>query len=406
MAQQDALRAGDLARRGGAGRLHTTTLFTDGIVPCLTAGPSPVFGWQLGQDDGDDPALARQTGYDLEVQDARGTLLWSSGQVASSCQRGVPYEGPLLDADADYSWRVRVRDAAGVRGPWSSVQPFSTGLTDSSWHAEWMCRAPGGRAPLEVFSHALRAAGSHFLPLPCPALRSFRIEARLRPVMGSAGLLLRSTGAGTGLLLELDATGKVVLRHAPAWEIPAMAAPETAVLASGGRAAAGAADIAPGSWRELTVSDDGRTIRVSLDGTELLAVHEPAAEGTQGVPALHQGPRSQAEYAALRITDTTPGRPEDLLLDHRFDAGDDHALDCLAQWSQTTGHRQPDEWTLFRTTFQPTGTVRRARLYAAAHHHAQFSVAGTHCLSTTSFGYPGEGYYDAADITEPACRPP
>ena len=115
--------------------------------------------------------------------------------------------------------------------------------------------------------------------------------------------------------------------------------------------------------------------------------------------ALHQGPRSQAEYARLRITGAVPGRPGDVLLDHHFDADEEDALACLAQWRRTTGHRQPDEWTLFRGTMVLDGTVRRARLFVAAHHHAQVSVAGSPCLSTTSFGYPGEGYYDAADVT-------
>ncbi|MDT0168307.1 family 78 glycoside hydrolase catalytic domain [Pseudarthrobacter sp. BRE9] len=390
-----------------AGQLHAANLLTDGLAPCLTAAPSPRFSWQLGQDDDGDPALARQTGYELEVQDAQGTVQWTSGPVASSCQRGIRYGGSPLDDDDDYAWRVRIRDAAGVPGSWSALQPFSTGLTDSSWRADWMGRTPGGRAPLEFLDNALRVAGSPFLSVPCPALRSFRLKARLRPVMGRAGLLLRSTGPGTGLLLELGADGHVSLRRAPAWEIPAPVAPETPVLAS----AHAAKDAANGPWWDLTVSDDGRTIRVAVDGAELLAVDEPnelsvelpADGGSLGRLALHQGPRSQAEYASLRVTRTTPGTAgerEDLLLDHRFDAGSGQALACLAHWPRTTAHRQPDEWTLFRTSMKLTGTVRRARLYAAAHHHAQLSVAGKHCLSTTSFGYPGEGYYDAADLTE------
>ncbi|MBT2565433.1 family 78 glycoside hydrolase catalytic domain [Arthrobacter sp. ISL-85] len=395
MALKDTAAAGDTERPWGAGQLHATDLLTDGIASCLTAAPSPEFSWQLCQDSDGDPALARQTGYELEVRDAPGGVLWSSGEVASSFQRGVRYEGPPLDDDADYAWRVRVRDLAGIPGPWSSPQPFSTGLGDSSWQAGWIGRAPGGRAPLEVLNNALRVAGSPFLPIPCPAPSSFRLEARLRPVMGRAGLLLRSRGAGTGLLLELGAAGEVVIRRAPVWEIPSPAAPETEVLAS-----AQAKGDAHGPWRQLTLSDNGQTIRVTLDGTELLALGEPGAGGAAAVLALHQAPRSQAEYAALRITGTTPGLPESLLLEHRFDAGDDQALACLAKWSRTTEHRQPDEWTLFRNTFQLTGKVRRARLYAAANHHAQLSVAGTPCLATTSFGYPGEGYYDAADITE------
>lgn len=394
-APSGAAPSGD-AVSGNAGQLHAINLLSDGLAPCLTASPSPVFSWRLEQEDDGDPALARQTGYELEVQDALGAVLWNSGQVASSCQRGVPYGGPGLDDDADYAWRVRLRDAAGVPGSWSALQPFSTGLTDSSWQADWMGRAPGGRAPLEVLDHALRVAGSPFLPVPCPALRSFRIAARLRPVMGRAGIIVRSNGPGTGLLLELGAAGEVALRHAPGWEIPSPATPGSDVL--GSAQPAGGRIPAPGSWQELDISDDGQTIRVSLGGTELLVVEEPAAPGAVGRLALHQGPRSQAEYAALRVAGTAGG-PEELLLDHRFDADADQAFAFLADWSRTTAHRQPDEWTLFRTTMKLTGTVRRARLYAAAHHQAQFTVAGTPCLTTTSFGYPGEGYYDAADVT-------
>lgn len=88
-----------------------------------------------------------------------------------------------------------------------------------------------------------------------------------------------------------------------------------------------------------------------------------------------------------------------MLLDHRFSEGPEEARAFLGHWAGTTAHRQPDEWTLFRTTVRLTGTVARARLFAAASHHAQLALDGTACLSTTSFGYPGEGFYDAADVT-------
>lgn len=380
------------------GALLATHLLTDGMAGCLTASSRPAFSWQLRQAEGDDPARARQTGYEVAVQDVAGRQLWSSGDVGSEAQRGICYGGPELDDDTDYAWRVRVRDAAGAVGGWSAWCPFSTGLSDSGWNADWIRRAPGGRAPLEILDNALRVAGSPGLPLPCPSVRNFRLEARLRPVMGRAGLLLRSNGAGTGLLLELDAAGNVLLRLAPQWEIPAAAAPDTPVLAS---AQSTCGHSGPGAWRDLIVADDGHTIRVLLDGEKLLAVPEPLPPGTTGRLALHQGPRSQAEYARLRLLepDNEAGAGS-LLLDHTFDAGADHARAALLHWPATTAHRQPDEWTLFRTTVRLGGPVRRARLYAAASHHARISLAGTRCLATTSFGYPGEGYYDAADVTD------
>ncbi|MEW9872914.1 family 78 glycoside hydrolase catalytic domain [Arthrobacter sp. HS15c] len=413
------------------GELQAAGLLTDGLARCLTASLRPVFGWRLSQPEDADPAAARQTGYEIAVEDSAGAEVWYSGPVPSSGQSGIPYDGPELAGDADYSWRVRVSDAGGFPGPWSEAEPFSTGLPDTGWGADWINRAPGGRAPLDVLEGALRVAGSPFLPIPCPPVRRFTLDARLRPVMGWAGLVLRSSGPGTGLLLELNTAGNVVLRRAPAWDIPSAATPETDVLASAqldrnavaGQQRLPGKDLVPGTWQDLAVSDDGTTITVALDGVELLTVAEPLPAGFEGHLALHQGPRSQAEYASLRITGPAPaGNPgadnpaagaavpadavpgdadlgDAVLLDHRFSEGPEEARAFLGHWAGTTAHRQPDEWTLFRTTVRLTGTVARARLFAAASHHAQLALDGTACLSTTSFGYPGEGYYDAADVT-------
>ncbi|QHK20310.1 family 78 glycoside hydrolase catalytic domain [Pseudarthrobacter psychrotolerans] len=403
------------------GQLQASGLLTDGLSPCLTASLRPVFGWILGLPEDADPAAARQTGFEIAVEDSAGAEVWCSGPVPSSSQSGIPYGGPELAEDADYSWRVRVSDAGGHPGPWSEPQQFSTGLSDTGWGAAWIHLAPGGRAPLEIMDGALRVAGSPFLPIPCPPVRRFFLEARLRPVMGWAGLLLRSSGPGTGLLLDLNTAGNVVLRRAPEWDIPAPATPATDVLASAQlerRAVASqerlpGKDLVPGTWQDLTVSDDGTTITVTLDGVELLTVNEPLPAGFEGRLALHQGPRSQAEYASLRITDgahadsasagdTIPGdaiADDAVLLDHRFSEGPEEARAFLGHWARTTAHRQPDEWSLFRSTILVTGTVARARLFVAASHHAQAALDGNACLSTTSFGYPGEGYYDAADVT-------
>ncbi|WP_285240397.1 family 78 glycoside hydrolase catalytic domain [Pseudarthrobacter sp. MEB009] len=419
---------------GGAGHLLAVGLLTDGLTGCLTASLRPAFSWQFDQPAGADPALARQTGYRIVVQDGQGAVLWRSGTVPAAGHRGVPYGGPDLDGDTDYAWQVQVLDAAGIPGDWSGPTAFTTGPAADGWDAEWLRRAPGGRVPAAILAGALRVAGTPFLPVPVPPVRSFRLVARLRPAMGWAGIILRSSGPGTGLLLELNSAGTLVLRHAPDWEIPAPGTPDTQVLATAQAAPRGKVhqarlpgkDLYAGSWHNLVVSDDGTTVTAALDGEELLAVQTsegaPAAPAANGVAphpgpdspafrpygrlALHQGPRSQAEYASLRITGSAAAAPagktapqDALLLDHRFDGTENHAAACLAHWPHTTAHRQPDEWTIFRKDLPLTGTVRRARLFMAANHHAQLALAGVPALSSTSFGYPGEGYYDAADVT-------
>lgn len=401
------------------GLLAAVGLLTDGLETCLTAARRPHFGWALEAGKGNDPASCYQGAYQLRLSDAAGKLLWDSGTVASGEQHYVPYGGPDLAPDADYRWAVRVHDAAGVPGPWSAPQGFSTGLDTPDWNAEWIRRAPGGRSPLEVLDGALRVAGSPYLPLPCPPVRQLRLEARLRPVMGWAGLLLRTTGPGTGLLLELNSAGTVVLRRAAPWEIPSASVPATEILASAhqerdvniSQERLPGKDLVPGTWQDLTVTDDGRTITVTLDGAHLLSVDEPVPAGFRGSLALHQGPRSQAEYGSIVVTDGAgaelnccTGSPAgQFLVNHRFDAGADPVSACLAEWTRTTTHRQPDEWTLARADVPLSGKVVRARLFAAASHQAVFSIgtafSGRAVLETSSFGYPGEGYYDAADVT-------
>ncbi len=67
------------------GHLQANRLLTDGLSPCLTAGTRPSFSWQLVQPEESDPSRARQTGYEIVVQDAAGSRVWNSGQVASDC---------------------------------------------------------------------------------------------------------------------------------------------------------------------------------------------------------------------------------------------------------------------------------------------------------------------------------
>jgi hypothetical protein len=96
--------AGQLPAVIVSGQLHARDLLTDGLSPCLTAGPRPSFSWQLGQPEHADPSRATMTGYELVVEDSAGTPVWSSGQVASA-RLSAGFDGPALDDDTDYAWR-------------------------------------------------------------------------------------------------------------------------------------------------------------------------------------------------------------------------------------------------------------------------------------------------------------
>lgn len=63
--------------------------------------------------------------------------------------------------------------------------------------------------------------------------------------------------------------------------------------------------------------------------------------------------------------------------------------------------RERDEYTLARTVVDlPAGEIVRARSYLSASHQAELYLDGERAERMTNYGYPGEGYYQATDVTD------
>ncbi|MFG2053165.1 family 78 glycoside hydrolase catalytic domain [Micromonospora sp. NPDC048930] len=76
-----------------------------------------------------------------------------------------------------------------------------------------------------------------------------------------------------------------------------------------------------------------------------------------------------------------------------------------SQWEGASWIRrattEADDYTLARTEVRPGASpVVRARAYTAADHTYELYLNGTRADRGTSFGYPGEDYYQAADVTD------
>ncbi len=62
---------------------------------------------------------------------------------------------------------------------------------------------------------------------------------------------------------------------------------------------------------------------------------------------------------------------------------------------------EADDYTLARTELLVTGSpVKRARAYVACSHQCELHLNGTLVDRGSAFSYPGEGYYQATDVTE------
>jgi alpha-L-rhamnosidase len=134
----------------------------------------PRLTWQVGS-----PARAqRQSAYQLIVASSAEVLaddrgdIWDSGKVTSDATVNVAYEGPDLQSQRQYFWKVRAWDQDGQPGPWSELAHWSMGILKSE---EWSAQYISYRDESPIFTDRER----HFLP----AARQYRKEFSLdKPV--------------------------------------------------------------------------------------------------------------------------------------------------------------------------------------------------------------------------------
>ncbi|WP_197289251.1 family 78 glycoside hydrolase catalytic domain [Saccharothrix sp. NRRL B-16348] len=127
---------------------------TQGLnAPLAVDNPRPEFAWSVTSSQ----AGAVVTAAEVEVRDAERTAepIWTNRAEASGVA-AMTYDGPALAAKHRYTWRVRVRDAAGDWSDWGPDFRFGTGmLSDQDWNgAAWISQrdwvagrgvpAPGG----------------------------------------------------------------------------------------------------------------------------------------------------------------------------------------------------------------------------------------------------------------------
>jgi alpha-L-rhamnosidase len=193
--------------------------------------------------------------------------------------------------------------------------------------------------------------------------------------------------------------------------------------ATGGSPAGGSSPAAP---RGLTVSDRARPMNVEgaplfgwlpQDGpNELQTAYqivvtsvadksvvwdsEKVASSAQayvayGGPAL----KNQTSYSWTVRTWDRDDQPSPYAEAAEFDTGIADG-EWGASWIRRSS-TEADDYTLARKELEVTASpVVRARAYLAATHHAELRLNGVAVDRGTAFAHPGEGYYQATDVTE------
>lgn len=140
-------------------------------------------------------AGARPAAYRIVVSTpGTGQDVWDSGKTGSDRTFHITYDGPSLEPERRYNWKVQVWDDRGAVSAWSREAYWETGLEPGiDWPARWIA-APQAQD------------GS---PAPSPLLRR---EFTVRPGLREARLYLTSLG-----LYEAWLNGK---RVGDAWFTP------------------------------------------------------------------------------------------------------------------------------------------------------------------------------------------
>ena len=357
--------------RGGHAPGAPKALTVDDSARPLNVEGVPAFGW-MPQDR--DPGEV-QSAYQLKVSDDDGRLVWDSRKVESDQQAYIEYDGPSLDRGAVYTWTVRTWDRTHRSSPWAKPATFETGISDADWDgAQWIQRAPGGTAPVAVVDGRARVTGGDVtLAKGSADWTDYTIEATVRPHTGGAGIAFRNADRRNGYMWQLSPANGFRAHVQRNGSHTVLATTPLAIVA--------------GQDYRVRIEVDGATVTTFVDGVQV-DQRTDTTHATGGV-GFREASNEAAEFDDVRVT-----APDGTVL-----LADDFSGD-LSAWDVAPPGRQADEWTLARKDVPLEGRkVVRARAYVAASHTYELWIDGQRADRGQSFSYPGEGYYQASDVT-------
>ena len=111
----------------------------------------PRFSWKIKSDEQD----VMQTAYELNVQ-YNDKVIWETGKVTSDQSLYIPYDGPEIQSNTKYYWKVRIWDNKGKLSQWSELVWWEMGLLKpSDWKAKWI--DPEQEIDLEAFKPCIKS---------------------------------------------------------------------------------------------------------------------------------------------------------------------------------------------------------------------------------------------------------
>ena len=123
------------------------------INPLGIDNKTPYFAWISSSTT----RSSYQTAYRIVVADSEeglnnGNYIWDTDKVMSDVSTGVAYDGPSLESQKRYFWKVCVWNQSDIMSGWSENGWFETAFLDTSgWGAaQWIGGSSTAKAPVEL----------------------------------------------------------------------------------------------------------------------------------------------------------------------------------------------------------------------------------------------------------------
>ncbi len=126
----------------------------------------PKFGWIVNDNKPDEIQTAYQIVVACICKDfpVENNIVWDSGKIFSCNSINVAYEGPALEANRAYCWRVRTWNSAGNVSCWSEWQKIYMGqTTEEQAHRLSTVRYPLERSEISPKEIVEKEAGHYFI---------------------------------------------------------------------------------------------------------------------------------------------------------------------------------------------------------------------------------------------------
>jgi alpha-L-rhamnosidase len=359
----------------------------------------PQLSWRLQ----DSRFGARQTAYRIRIATAEALLqagsadVWDSGRIASDRSVGVVYDGPPLQPERRYFWRVEVWDKEGAAYPASPIAWFETGLLrPENWRAQWIgyeeteLRRIRESGALWIMDRGEQSAAGAQRAVSGPSRHEFLLHVRLSGAVRFAHLYVTGEDTAAAWL-----NGRQVL--------PAQPMPPWGHL----------------PWKSYRERDVTAALQ---QGDNALAVevtrYTPGAGGGYKGPNPGRTPMSACLYiemsdgkTVLRVSGEDWKAALNAGAGWRQPGFDDSAWQSAARYAPIDPEESADvgnPWptgpvVMLRKSFQAQGPVRSARLYATALGAYRFWInglpAGDQVLAPGWTDYRVRVVYQAYDVT-------